>query len=1170
MQFLQTLFGQRIASFVLLLVLVGAIVLAGPALGLDPAHCYLIALGVVLLFVAGTAVAQMKAAKSGASLEQALRSQGKGGGGRPGDENVEDLKKQFDESLALLRQSRLGRGALYKLPWFVIIGPPGSGKTTLLRESGLSFPYMTKGRAAIRGLGGTKNCDWWFADRGVLLDTAGRYVSEHDDRGEWLSFLDMLKKGRKRQPVNGAIVAVSLEDVAFRSETEVRKLADDVRDRIDELTRRLEIVFPVYLVFTKCDGLLGFVETFSGLDKKQRAQVWGFTFPYERTKDFDFAQAFAKELAILQAQLGKRRLGELAVDSTKKRRQLVYRLPNEFAAVRDKLCRFVELIQQENPYQEVSAIRGCYFTSGTQERTALGDLLAVMARKSGVSADELEIPPGERKCYFVDDVFERVVFADGELASPTRAAGKKRRVVKGLQYAAAGAVAVLLAGLAFSRFFDVAALTGDIRQIVTDARNGELPYAQRLVVLEKLRQLTDRSAERSGDPEVHAKLRQEWAIRASKDIFEPAAGQLRTAAQQDSAKPVPAGLADGEDLLAAAERTAAFRAGLERGKQEAVARLKQDERQRALLAYDAWVRAACPGDAAAEARARRLFEAAWNEFEGDATVMLPLATIVEGIDAAFATNTAQLREVEQALLDRMERDGGRMFAVCLAVGSDLQPPALGCQALAADAPIASTAVRSLSFAPIPDGKAPPPSLEDALRGAKERAAALGSAPIDASLAARRTQIVNSAIATFEATLLPNLVHERWGAFLAGVTLAPGLRAPEALATGYAKVIADVRRLCTLYADAIGNTQLPPDEMLAASLGRLQGDVAACAAAKDLGGLVAALERLSASAEIERGNVVGQWEERLRGRPKQSALLAAFERRAIQQVVLAVFETAVANLSAHYAKLRGSHGALATRFPFAAKADDAPAEAVLALLKDLRAHDAACEALPRLAARWLDGGEAGRRFPALQGTPELAGHQTLLARAKALWSCFDLDAAGLATKVWFFVDLGSGVTGFKLTAESKVLNGYSPTSMAVVPGADRSKADELVVGASTPLQMTIDTTSATAMTFADLQTAAAGGSLADRVKATGFPASPWNLFRLCFAASQVPETRTLPRNMTERRKVFRLQFEKPGVVVGAPVKVQVDLLIEGVDHRGELLFTGPEVWQLSFPERAPWR
>ena len=75
----------------------------------------------------------------------------------------------------------------------LMVGPPGSGKTTALLNCGLNFPLAdTPGTAkALQGVGGTRNCDWWFADEAIILDTAGRYTMEESDKPEWLAFLQL-------------------------------------------------------------------------------------------------------------------------------------------------------------------------------------------------------------------------------------------------------------------------------------------------------------------------------------------------------------------------------------------------------------------------------------------------------------------------------------------------------------------------------------------------------------------------------------------------------------------------------------------------------------------------------------------------------------------------------------------------------------------------------------------------------------------------------------------------------------------------------------------------------------------------------------------------------------------------------------------------------------------
>ena len=166
------------------------------------------------------------------------------------------LKERLKDALATLKASSGGKkDYLYDLPWYLLIGPPGSGKTTALVNSGLKFPLSGGATpAAIAGVGGTRYCDWWFTEDAVLIDTAGRYTT-HDsdaklDKESWLSFLDLLKKSRPRQPINGVMVAISLEDLMTLSSTELAAHANAIRARLLELHDRLKVDFPVYALFT--------------------------------------------------------------------------------------------------------------------------------------------------------------------------------------------------------------------------------------------------------------------------------------------------------------------------------------------------------------------------------------------------------------------------------------------------------------------------------------------------------------------------------------------------------------------------------------------------------------------------------------------------------------------------------------------------------------------------------------------------------------------------------------------------------------------------------------------------------------------------------------------------------------------------------------------------------
>ncbi|XSC42417.1 type VI secretion protein IcmF/TssM N-terminal domain-containing protein [Bradyrhizobium sp. RDT10] len=112
-----------------------------------------------------------------------------------------------------------GPSYLFELPWYIIIGPSRAGKTTILRNSGLEFPLAERlGVDPVAGVGGTRNCDWWFTEEAVFIDTASRYTTQDTDvevdRAAWHGFLNLLTMHRRRRPINGILVAISLSDLS--------------------------------------------------------------------------------------------------------------------------------------------------------------------------------------------------------------------------------------------------------------------------------------------------------------------------------------------------------------------------------------------------------------------------------------------------------------------------------------------------------------------------------------------------------------------------------------------------------------------------------------------------------------------------------------------------------------------------------------------------------------------------------------------------------------------------------------------------------------------------------------------------------------------------------------------------------------------------------------------
>ncbi len=361
---------------------------------------------------------------------------------------IEQFKKQLESAIESLKNSKLGKGkrgkaALYALPWYMFIGPPAAGKTTAIQNSGLEFPF---GKEGFRGVGGTRNCDWFFSTKAIFLDTAGRYVTESEDRPEWIAFLDTLKKNRKKKPINGVIVSINIDEIINSEKDQLYDHARNIRQRIDELIENLGVNFPVYFVFTKCDLMQGFVEYYSDFSETERAQIWGATLTPLQQSDPDIKSVFNDEFEKLEDKLFEIRTIRLSGPLKREQRRKVFLFPFQFQSLQSKLNYLIGEVFQSNPYQDNPIFRGFYFTSGTQEGSPLDLAIREIAKQFNLpeSADEEESEMVETKNYFIKDLLSEVVIGDQNYsAGQTTGAAKKINLFKTITISVSAAALLL-------------------------------------------------------------------------------------------------------------------------------------------------------------------------------------------------------------------------------------------------------------------------------------------------------------------------------------------------------------------------------------------------------------------------------------------------------------------------------------------------------------------------------------------------------------------------------------------------------------------------------------------------------------------------------------------------------------------------------------------------------
>jgi len=351
---------------------------------------------------------------------------------------LDDLRKRFEEGVAKFRTA--GKD-LYGMPWYLVVGEPGSGKTEAIRHCNVGFPPGLQDR--FQGAGGTINMNWWFTNHGVILDTAGRLMFEEVEAGrtgEWEEFLALLKRHRVDCPINGMLLVISAESLIADTAEALEKKGAKFAEQLDLVQRTLDVRFPVFIVVTKCDRIVGFKEFFENLeDPQSQHQMFGWSNPLALDEPFR-PELLDQHLRSLLEHLKVRRLGLLldpiSTENPEARRtdQIddLYAFPKHMTeTILPRLRRYMEMIFVAGEWSAKPLfLRGIYFTSSMREGAALD---AELAEALGVTLESL--PEGRMftkdRAYFLRDLFIDKIFREKGLvtrATNATAQHKRRRI----------------------------------------------------------------------------------------------------------------------------------------------------------------------------------------------------------------------------------------------------------------------------------------------------------------------------------------------------------------------------------------------------------------------------------------------------------------------------------------------------------------------------------------------------------------------------------------------------------------------------------------------------------------------------------------------------------------------------------------------------------------------
>jgi len=331
-------------------------------------------------------------------------------------EDHKALQERWKVVIEKIRKSHLKKqgNPLYVLPWYMIIGESGSGKTTSLNSARLStFTDLE----STGGISGTKDCDWWFLDDSIIIDTAGRYaipVNGEPDKNEWHKVMSLLLKYRKKEPLNGVIVTVAADKLLSSPVEQMEEEGKTIRRRIDELMRVLGLKLPVYLLVTKCDliqGMNNFSAKFSDDTLKQPMGI------INQDLSTDITGFLENAMSTIGKRLRNIRLLLLHQSDSKETDRAMPLFPEEFEGIKEPLQNFLKTLFGKNPYQETPLFRGLYFSSGRQE----GHPISQFSSSLSISSEQ-DALPGTARGLFLHDFFSGILPKDRDILMPTKRA----------------------------------------------------------------------------------------------------------------------------------------------------------------------------------------------------------------------------------------------------------------------------------------------------------------------------------------------------------------------------------------------------------------------------------------------------------------------------------------------------------------------------------------------------------------------------------------------------------------------------------------------------------------------------------------------------------------------------------------------------------------------------
>ena len=263
------------------------------------------------------------------------------------------------------------KSRLSQLPMVVALGAVGSAKTTVILRSGLDPDLLAgevqRGDATVA----TRVVNLWYSSKTIFLEVGGKISSESSRFTRLIKHLQpsrlaaVFSAGSQAPRV--ALVCLSVEDITKPGGAEqVMANARELRARLLEISQRLGIRLPVYVMFTKADRIPYFTDFVRNFSQEEAKEVFGTTLAFDTGSASTYAdrtstrvtnamQKLAGGLAIQRLQYLPRETQPDAIYGG-------YEFAREFRKIIPLATQFLVELCRPSQLEVSPVLRGFYFT----------------------------------------------------------------------------------------------------------------------------------------------------------------------------------------------------------------------------------------------------------------------------------------------------------------------------------------------------------------------------------------------------------------------------------------------------------------------------------------------------------------------------------------------------------------------------------------------------------------------------------------------------------------------------------------------------------------------------------------------------------------------------------------------------------------------------------------